>query len=76
MQTADQDATDERCKMCPVCRKAGCSKPVILIIAAASLIAMRIWATVLDFLLFRSVDERKEFHCSLTNPIILALAVS
>ena len=49
---------------------------MIMIVAAASLIVFRIWATSLDFLLFRSITGRSNFHCTLANPIILALAVS
>ena len=62
------------CWQCFVCRC--CSKPLIMIIAAGSLIVCRVWATSLDFLLFRSVTERSNFHCTVVNLIILAFAVS
>ena len=54
----------------------GCSKPLIMITAAASLIVFRIWDTYLDFKLVPSVSERESFHCQLANPIIVAFAVS
>ena len=68
---------DENADCCwECCAGRCCSKPLIMIIAAGSLIVCRVWATSLDFFLFRSVTERSDFHCTLANLVILAFAVS
>ena len=73
-QVVVEEAKITHCKIC--CGNYKCSKPLIMIIAAGFLIVCRIWATFLDFLLFRSITNRSNFHCTLTNLIILTFAVS
>ena len=73
-QVAESDGEKTKITHCKIC----CchykrSKPLIMIIAAGSLIVFRIWATFLDFYV---ITKRSDFHCTWSNDIILYFAVS
>ena len=54
-------------------RKVG---PCLMVSVAAFLILLRVWATTLDGVLFRSQEYQKNFECKTANAAINILAAS